>query len=293
VGAVCDDGSAIAFSHLPEIELYHSDAVLAFQEAVARRIGGDIVVAEASDDDSGASQKRNCSSFASTAMSAPSARIPQARSPPTGYRQAIAKGATARDARRDVLRGAGWMGRAPCGSPMRIGTIAIERRWSRAIPRLGRDFAFLGDLAWAKPIAGASCLPMLAQILKASPIRITASDHDAGAIEAARSNAERAGVWRHRVEGSVHFCGRCLAVVSGADHQSAVWERLGDTANIRDLCADGQCRAETVSRLDVRHAVAGQGARRANKARTRRAIQTANGRIPVRLWRGVPGSMPT
>jgi putative N6-adenine-specific DNA methylase len=96
-----------------------------------------------------------------------------------------------------MLRAAEWQGTAPLVDPMcGAGTIPIEAALiaRRIPPGINRDFAFLG---W--PGADTERWTTLvehgrAQALKSSPVRIAGSDRDAGAIDAAKANAERAGV---------------------------------------------------------------------------------------------------
>src|SRR5258708_5339734 len=193
-------GSAIRFRvTCRKSKLYHSDAVAQrFQEAVARRTGGDVVIAAAADDDAEREtpaqlfivrfERDICTVSADTSGALLHRR---------GYRQAIAKAPLRETLAAAMLRGAGWMGRSPLADPLcGSGTIAIEAAMvaRRIPPGLTRNFAFLGwpgaeTDRWLELLAHAR-----AQILKASPVAISASDRDAGAIDAARANAERAGV---------------------------------------------------------------------------------------------------
>src|SRR5690606_10093911 len=113
------------------------------------------------------------------------------------------------------LLGAGWRGDAPLLDPMcGSGTLAIEgallaRRVAPGITaadRAPRSFAFeqwpdFDRRPWDDLVERAR-----GAVLPRSPVPVLASDRDAGAIEAARSNAERAGV-----EGDVELSVRPLS----------------------------------------------------------------------------------
>ena len=109
-----------------------------------------------------------------------------------------------------ILLASGWDGLSPlldpfCGS----GTIAIEAaRLARKIPPgLGRRFAFM-DWPNFMPAVWEKILDEARNNLSPSNPKIVASDRDAGAIQAARANAERAGV-----ANSVEFSCRAFSSV--------------------------------------------------------------------------------
>ena len=179
-------------------KLYHTGAIAQrLQEAVARALKTDVTVAgEADDDDSDV----NAQVFivrAERDQFTISADTSGALLHRRGYRQAVAKAPLRETLAAAMLRGAGWNAKAPLVDPMcGSGTIAIEAAMiARKIPPgLTREFAFLGwpgaDVArWTSLFEHAR-----GQILGRSPVAIAASDRDSGAIEAAKSNAQRAGV---------------------------------------------------------------------------------------------------
>jgi putative N6-adenine-specific DNA methylase len=114
-----------------------------------------------------------------------------------GYRQATAKAPLRETLAAAMLLGAGWDGRTPLADPMcGSGTIAIEAALiaRRCAPGRQRAFAFEQwadhDAAlWRSVRAEATAAER-----PSAGVPIFASDRDAGAVAAARANAERAGV---------------------------------------------------------------------------------------------------
>lgn len=120
-----------------------------------------------------------------------------------GYRQAVAKAPLRETLAAALLLGSGWDGRAPLLDPMcGSGTIAIEgaliaRRIAPGLagPEVGaRRYAFqqwpsFDANRWARVVERAA-----AEVQPTAAIAIHGSDRDAGAVEAAHANAERAGV---------------------------------------------------------------------------------------------------
>jgi putative N6-adenine-specific DNA methylase len=114
-----------------------------------------------------------------------------------GYRLATAKAPLRETLAAALLLAAGWDGRRPlldpfCGS----GTIAIEAALlARGLaPGLWRPFAFEQWPGTDATVLEHERAQARRKALEASPAPIYASDHDPGAIRAARANAERAGV---------------------------------------------------------------------------------------------------
>lgn len=114
-----------------------------------------------------------------------------------GYRQAVGKAPLRETLAAALLHASEWTGSSPlldpfCGS----GTIAIEGALlARRIPAgLHRRFAFMewpsyDKSQWRRLIDDAQT-----SALASSPVPVLGSDRDAGVIESARANAERAGV---------------------------------------------------------------------------------------------------
>jgi putative N6-adenine-specific DNA methylase len=115
-----------------------------------------------------------------------------------GWRQAIAKAPLRESVAAGLLVAAGWDRTTPLVDPMcGSGTIAIEAALIAAgvAPAAGRELAFrfwpgFEPGTWASVAAEIQNLRSEA----GDPPRIVAVDRDAGAVDSARANAERAGV---------------------------------------------------------------------------------------------------
>ena len=114
-----------------------------------------------------------------------------------GYRQALAKAPLRETLAAAALLASGWGGDTPLIDPMcGSGTIPIEGALiaRRIAPGLGRRFGFenwpdVDSGLWGDVVSAAR-----ARVIARAPAPIVGSDRDAGAIRAAVSNAERAGV---------------------------------------------------------------------------------------------------
>lgn len=215
-----------------------------------------------------------------------------------GWRQAVAKAPLRETLAATLLAASGWAdGETPrgplvdpfCGS----GTIAIEAALlaRRMAPGRGRRFAAeawpgLGpnvetrDATWATARAQAA-----ARELPHSPVPISGHDRDAGAITAALSNAERAGV-----SGDVEFSRQSVSQLPADDREG--WlvtnppygARIGERTALRDLYA-------TLGRVLCEHRPTWHltmlSADRMLEAQLRiplhDTLRTTNGGIPVRV----------
>jgi putative N6-adenine-specific DNA methylase len=281
-------------------KLYHSDAVAQrFQEAVARRIHGDVSVATAADEDS--ETDSNAQLFIVRfdrdvcTVSADTSGVLLHR---RGYRQAIAKAPLRETIGAAMLRGAGWTGRTPLVDPMcGSGTIAIEAALiaRRIPPGLERTFAFLSwpeadTTRWSELIDHTRRL-----ILKASPARISASDRDAGAIDAARSNAERAGV-----AGDLELTVQSISAASppsgsvGALITNPPYgERIGDSDAIRNLYAQmGNVARKNFAGWTFGMLSPDKGLEAQTRLPLEERFKTSNGGIPVRFVTAVVPASP-
>lgn len=157
-----------------------------------------------------------------------------------GYRQASGKAPLRETLAAAMLLGAGYHGQTLldplCGS----GTIPIEAALlaRRMAPGLGRVFGFerwpgFDSALWAalREEAGSRVLP-------AAPNPILGSDRDQGAVEAARANAERAGVAQDVVFRQAPLSD--MAPPGGAGlllTNPPYGVRVGEGADLRDLYA--------------------------------------------------------
>lgn len=158
-----------------------------------------------------------------------------------GYRQAVARAPLRETLAAALLFASEWDLQRPLVDPMcGSGTIPIEAALMarRIAPGLGRAFA---AERWPETPAGAWPAARDAARAEQRPIgdvRIVGADRDAGAVAAARANAERAGV-----AADVDF--RCVPLSSLEPPAGPGWVvtnppygvRVGDTAALRSLYA--------------------------------------------------------
>jgi putative N6-adenine-specific DNA methylase len=211
-----------------------------------------------------------------------------------GYRQRVAKAPLRETLAAAMLAGAEWDGRTALLDPMcGSGTIPIEAALvaRRLAPGRDRDFAFtrwpdFRAADWRRLLQQAA-----EQALPASPVPIHASDRDAGAVEATRENARRAGV-----EQDLALAVRPLSAAAPSEGLGAVPERglvvtnppygarIGDSRQLRNLYAALGALARnrlpgwTLAVLSADRALESQLG-----AAVTEVFRTSNGGIPVRL----------
>ena len=178
-------------------KLYHSGAVAQrVLEAIERKVGKVETQLGGDEDEEGGAGQRFFVRFVHdqcTISADSSGELLHRR----GYRQVVAQAPLRETLAAAMLLGAGWRGKAPLLDPMcGSGTIPIEAALlaRRVAPGIERSFAFMSwrdfdDRAWQRLRERAR-----AGALARSPVKIAGSDKNAGAIAAARVNAERAGV---------------------------------------------------------------------------------------------------
>ena len=283
-------------------KLYHSDAVAQrFAQAVERRVpGARIAKAKATDDDDEATDSSDHQLFVvrflhdvCTVSVDSSGALLHRR----GYRQQIAKAPLRETLAAAALLGAGWSGDVPLVDPMcGSGTIPIEAaRLARLIaPGRDRAFAFLrwpefNQQVWTKLLDDAR-----AGELPSSPVEIAGADRDAGAIDAARANAARAGV-----ADDIEFNVQPISALTPAEPPGLVVSnppygvRVGESDDLRNLYAQ---LGNVIRRQRSGWTLALLSADRRLEQQTRLAFeerfQTRNGGIPVRLVTAPPPSSP-
>ncbi|HET7632601.1 MAG TPA: THUMP domain-containing protein [Gemmatimonadaceae bacterium] len=241
-------GSAVRF-HVTcrKSRLYHSDAVAQrIAESIEHRLGASSVFAAhepgPDDDDGDAAREqlilvRMAHDVCTVSVDSSGALLHR-----RGYRQAVARAPLRETLAAALLGVAGWRGEVPlvdpfCGS----GTIPIEAALvaRRIPPGLHRQFACLDWPGFPRAAFAGLLERARGGILAGSPVRIAGSDRDAGAIEAARANAERAGV-----AGDVEFvvCAVSDMPVPAGDSGLVACNppygvRVGDRHEVRNLYA--------------------------------------------------------
>ncbi len=211
-----------------------------------------------------------------------------------GYRLATARAPLRESLAAALLLASGWDPATPLVDPLcGSGTIPIEGALlARGIaPGIGRAFAFRQWRAWQAgwwealvADARAAERPAMAPI--------AGSDRDAGAIEAARANAARAGV-----AGDVVFEARALSHL--APQAGPGWlvsnppygVRVGDRRALRDLFARlGQLARERVPGFGVALLLPAAPLERATGLSFQPLFRTRNGGLPVRAVATRPAS---
>lgn len=212
-----------------------------------------------------------------------------------GYRLAVARAPLRETLAAAMLLGVGYDPAHPLVDPFGgSGTIAIEAALlaRRIAPGLHRTFA-----AERWPVVPAAVWPAAraaatAEILPSVPAPIVAADRDAGAVEAARANAARAGV-AHDVEireaplsALEPPPGRGLLIAN-----PPYGVRVGETQALRDLFARlGQVARARCAGWDLALLSADRALESQVGLRWTECLHTSNGGIPVRLIRAhIPG----
>ena len=208
-----------------------------------------------------------------------------------GYRQAVAKAPLRETLAAAMLIGSEWDKRSPLVDPMcGAGTIPIEAAMmSRKIaPGARRRFAFE---SWpGHDAAGWNGVLEHAKSGEAdrSEARIIASDRDAGAVLAARANAERAGVTAdieidERALSAVEFPPAPGWIVTNPPYGM----RVGESAPLRNLYATlGKILANQASGYSLALLSADKKLEAQLRLELREAFRTTNGGIPVHLVMG-------
>lgn len=212
-----------------------------------------------------------------------------------GYRQETGKAPLRETLAAALLLAAGWRGTTAlvdpfCGS----GTFPIEAAMmARGVPPGGaRDFAFMqwpgfDAAAWRALVSEAA-----AAALPATPTLIVGADRDAGAIEASRANATRAGV-----AADIEFVRASISELTRPADAGLVatnppyGKRVSEGDDVRNVYARfGDVARRALTGWTV--AMYSPDARLVRQARLRLEprIRTVNGGIRVTGWVGEVGS---
>jgi putative N6-adenine-specific DNA methylase len=158
-----------------------------------------------------------------------------------GYRQAVGKAPLRETLAAAALLAGGWRGQTPLLDPMcGAGTVPIEGAMiaRRIAPGLRRHFAFeswpdFDATGWRTVLERAE-----SKVLDRSPVLIQGSDRDAGAVDSAKANAERAGVLHDIVLST-----RAISAIEPPDEPGWIVSnppygvRVGHADRLRDLYA--------------------------------------------------------
>jgi putative N6-adenine-specific DNA methylase len=278
-------------------KLYHSDAVAQrFAQAIERRLPGVRIAnaktsKSAADDDDDATENSDRQLFVVRFLHDVCTVSVDSSGPllhRRGYRQQVAKAPLRETLAAAILLGADWNGDIPLTDPMcGSGTIVIEAaRLARLIaPGRDRSFAFLrwpevDPQMWTKLVDQAR-----AGELPSSPVEIVGADRDTGAVEAARANAERAGVAE-----DIEFRVQPISALSHAEAPGLLASnppygvRVGESDELRNLYAQ---LGNVARRQRPGWSLALLSADKRLEQQTRFAfeeqLRTRNGGIPVRI----------
>ncbi|HJU67403.1 MAG TPA: hypothetical protein VJ650_04075 [Gemmatimonadaceae bacterium] len=267
--------------------LYHSDAVAErVSEAIAKRLGVDGIAAiqggEEEDPNGQLVVVRMVHDHCVLSVDT-SGELLHRR----GYREATAKAPIRETLAAALLSAAEWRVEAPlldpfCGS----GTIAIEGAMlaRRIAPGLNRRFAFMqwpdfDEKLWLRLRDDAA-----RAVLPRAPSPIQGSDRDAGAIDAARANAARAGV-----ADDIAFERRALSAIEPPTGPGWVCTnppygvRVSERAELRNLYAQfGKVMQAKCPGWAIAMYSADGRLEKATRLPFRPVLRTVNGGIPVR-----------
>ena len=277
--------------------LYHSDAVAQrLAEGVGRAVAGVRTEDDAGDDelldrgDSALFVVRFFRDRCTVSADASGALLHR-----RGYRQATAKAPLRETLAAALVAASEWDGGAPLVDPMcGSGTIPIEAALAarRIPPGAHRPFAVERWPGVSAELVRAVRNELGASMLGAAPSSIIGSDRDAGAIESARGNAERAGVAPDIALG-VHAISAMEVPDAGLGWivcNPPYGVRVGDSARVRDLWAQlGNVLRRRAPGWRLTLLSPDAGLERQLKIPLSVVARTTNGGIPVRI---VVGTVP-
>ena len=284
------DGSSVSFRvTCRKSKLYHSDAVAErFAQSVKRRVPGAELSSDADPDEAPSSTDAQLFVVrllrdVCTVSADSSGALLHLR----GYRQAVAKAPLRETLAAAMLLAADWRGETALADPMcGSGTIPIEAALiaRRVAPGRSRRFAFQ---RWpsAKPATWSKLLDdARAGELPRSPVPILGADRDAGAIDASRANAERAGV-----SGDITFVQQPISALRFERTSAVITNppygvRVGETPDLKNLYAQiGNVLRKQSADWSFGMLSADPNLERHTRLTLEERFRTKNGGIPVRF----------
>lgn len=276
--------------------LYHSDAVAQrLAIAVGRAVPGVRAEAHSSGDDE-ATDREDVVLFVvrfhhdrCTVSADTSGELLHRR----GYRQATAKAPLRETLAAALVAASGWDGVAPLVDPMcGSGTIPIEGALMarRMPPGARRGFAIERWPGVPAELVRGVRAELGALVRESAPGAITGSDRDAGAIEGAQGNAQRAGVMT-----DVDFAVHAISAIRLPDAERG-WivsnppfgVRVGEGSRVRDLWAQlGNVLRRRAPGWRVTLLSPDPALERQLQIPMQVVTRTTNGGIPVRIVSGV------
>jgi putative N6-adenine-specific DNA methylase len=271
-------------------KLYHSDAVAErFAQAVARRVPGVELASDSDADESPATSETQlfvvrlfrdvCSVSADSSGALLHFR---------GYRQELAKAPLRETLAAAMLLAVDWRGERMLADPMcGSGTIPIEAALiaRRMAPGRARSFAFQRWPATNRATWSAVFEDARRQELDQSAVTILGADRDAGAIDAARANAERAGVagditFVQQPISALRLDGASATVVTNPPYGV----RVGETTALKNLYAQiGNVLRKQSADWSFGMLSADPNLERYTRLVLEERFRTRNGGIPVRF----------
>ena len=300
---VLEPGNAVRFRvTCKKSRLYHSDAVAQrFADAVMRVVpgvraeGGSVAEDDLIDDDDASLVVVRVMRDRVTVSADSSGALLHRR----GYRQATAKAPLRETIAAAMLAASGWDERSPLVDPLcGSGTIPIEAalRARRIAPGAQRSFAMERWPTVPRTVGELVRAELAERVLPRSDATIVGSDRDAGAITAATSNADRAGV-----ADDLTLAVRSLSAAEFPESARG-WVvtnppygvRVGEADRVRDLWAQlGNVLRERAPGWTLALLSPDTALERQLRIPLRAAAAMSNGGIPVRLMVGdVPDDAP-
>jgi putative N6-adenine-specific DNA methylase len=293
-GTVVRAGDAVRFRvTCKKSRLYHSDAVAQrLADALMRTVPGVRIVEHPGGEDADSDEQatlfvvRFFRDRCTISVDSSGALLHR-----RGYRQATAKAPLRETLAAGLLAASGWDGVAPLVDPLcGSGTIPIEGAlMARGIaPGANRTFA-VERWPGVREALGREVRAELAAATHPSAGAILGSDRDAGAVEAARGNAARAGV-----ADDIAFAVHALSAAPMPAHERG-WivtnppygVRVGESGRVRDLWAQlGKVLRARAPGWEVALLSPDQALERQLAIPLRLAARTTNGGIPVRIMVG-------